>query len=313
MFIEGSTANNLIKLLFIDDKNIDIRYWNEYRGNDKSIKIKFGYENEIKKYWIPNLPLKVIIHGWLDSTKQTNGVFNIKTAYVNTGGFNVLTVDWGAISANINYPMSVLMTSEIGSMLAKVLANIVRLRIVEPKDIHLIGHSLGAHIAGACGSSFGTNKIGRITGLDPAGPGFEYAKFQKKGLDRTDALFVDVIHTSGGSTGCFNALGHADFYPNGGSPPQPGCYEGIKFSRLIGLLSCSHSRAYSLYEDSVYHHKSMIAVYCSSWVHYVNHKCDHNFETPLGHGALTSARGNFYLSTKSTAPYAYSEHYKEDL
>lgn len=72
-------------------------------------------------------------------------------------------------------------------------------------------------------------------GLDPAGPGFEYAKFQEKGLDKTDALFVDVIHTSGGSTGCFNALGHADFYPNGGSPPQPGCYDGIKFSRLIGL------------------------------------------------------------------------------
>lgn len=76
----------------------------------------------------------------------------------------MLSVDWGAIAGNINYPMSVLMTSEVGSRLAKVLGNIVRLGIVAPNDIHLIGHSLGAHIAGACGSWFSSNKIGRITG-----------------------------------------------------------------------------------------------------------------------------------------------------
>lgn len=62
-------------------------------------------------------------------------------------------------------------------------------------------------------------------GLDPAGPGFEFAKLRKKGLKKTDAVFVDVIHTAAGSAGCVNALGHADFYPNGGSSPQPGCNE----------------------------------------------------------------------------------------
>jgi hypothetical protein len=40
----------------------------------------------------------------------------------------------------------------------------------------------------------------------------------------------------------------------------------------------------------------MIAVYCSSWVHYVNHKCDHNFETPLGHGALTRYVENIFIN-----------------
>lgn len=73
-------------------------------------------------------------------------------------------------------------------------------------------------------------------GLDPAAPGFEFAKLQKKELRKADAAFVDVIHTSGGSTGYLNSLGHVDFYPNGGSTPQPGCYEGVQgFKRLIGL------------------------------------------------------------------------------
>lgn len=170
-----------------------------------------------------------------------------------------------------------MMTSKIGNRLARVLDNIVALGLVTPKDIHLIGHSLGAHIAGVCGSSLTSGVIGRITGknhveqkshiyrsiniiniilwtrkfihtisigLDPARPGFEYVKLQKKGLKRSDARFVDVIHTSGGSTGCFYSIGHADFFPNGGSPPQPGCYEGIRFERLIELGE-HHSYVYA--------------------------------------------------------------------
>ena len=40
-------------------------------------------------------------------------------------------------------------------------------------------------------------KIGRITGLDPAKPLFT-DKDRSKSLNRTDAKFVDVIHTSSG-------------------------------------------------------------------------------------------------------------------
>lgn len=48
-------------------------------GNDKSIKIKFNHEYELSKHWIPDLPLKVIIHGWLDSIIHEDGVSCIKT------------------------------------------------------------------------------------------------------------------------------------------------------------------------------------------------------------------------------------------
>lgn len=83
---------------------------------------------------------------------------------MDVGGFNVLSVNWSGIAGNKNYMWPVLMASTIGDRLAKVLGNIVRLGVVQPKDVHLIGHSLGAHIAGICGSSFQSEKIGRITG-----------------------------------------------------------------------------------------------------------------------------------------------------
>ena len=60
-------------------------------------------------------------------------------------------------------------------------------------DMHLIGHSLGAHVAGYAGEN--VHGLGRITGLDPAGLNYENqsARFR---LDYTDAQFVDVIHTN---------------------------------------------------------------------------------------------------------------------
>ncbi|XP_050520697.1 lipoprotein lipase-like isoform X3 [Daktulosphaira vitifoliae] len=154
---------------------------------------------------------------------------------------------------------------------------------------------------GACGAAFTLGKIGRITGLDPAGPGFEYGQIRPNRLDKTDALFVDVLHTAGGVAGFYKSIGHADFYPNGGSPPQPGCYEGL--SEMLKIAGCSHARSHQLYADSIYHMNSMIATQCSSWSYYESGGCNNNTKSFLGHSASTSAFGNFYLKTKSSAPF----------
>lgn len=41
-------------------------------------------------------------------------------------------------------------------------------------------------------------------------------------LSEEDAEFVDVVHTDAGHYGFIKPIGHADFYPNGGTA-QPGC------------------------------------------------------------------------------------------
>jgi len=85
------------------------------------------------------------------------------------------------------------------------------------------GHSLGAHVCSYAAkytmSEFGF-KISRMTGMDPAGPLFEKTDIEVR-FDRTDAEFVDVIHANAGNEndgfmGIHTAVGHADFFPNGG-------------------------------------------------------------------------------------------------
>lgn len=88
------------------------------------------------------------------------------SAYVDAGGFNIITADWNRVAKNILYPMPAYLTVQVGSIVAKMLENVVNLAMIDPSDIHVIGHSLGAHVSGACGAAFSLGKIGRITGID---------------------------------------------------------------------------------------------------------------------------------------------------
>lgn len=87
-------------------------------------------------------------------------------------------------------------------------------------DFYLIGHSLGAHLAGVVGKSMKVGKISVIYGLDPAGPLFSINDPDKR-LDKGDAEYVEVIHTDRGLQGLAEPMGTADFYPNFGLK-QPG-------------------------------------------------------------------------------------------
>lgn len=57
------------------------------------------------------------------------------------------------------------------------------------------------------------NAIPRITGLDPSRPCFSESD-RPNGLQRGDALFVDIIHSDLAVWG-LDPIGDIDFYPNG--------------------------------------------------------------------------------------------------
>lgn len=72
--------------------------------------------------------------------------------------------------------------------------------------------------------------------MDPAFPLYMFGGDTGR-LSYNDAKFVDVIHTDGGVFGYPWALGHADFFPNGGTPLQPGCVqEETSKNRWLGII-----------------------------------------------------------------------------
>lgn len=98
----------------------------------------------------------------------------------------------------------------------------------------------GAHVTNYIAIALRPYKLPRITGLDPAFPGFTTPDPDKK-LDKTDAQFVDVIHTNAFMQGKVEESGHVDFYLNGGVI-QPGCWaENSKFNIETNMCSFFNS------------------------------------------------------------------------
>lgn len=88
------------------------------------------------------------------------------------------------------------------------------------KHIHIIGFSLGAHVAGCSGYKFRRLssydvKVGKITGLDPSGPSFEDIDSRDR-LSSDDAHFVECIHSCISLLGYTNPVGDIDYYSDGG-------------------------------------------------------------------------------------------------
>lgn len=157
----------------------------------------------------------------------------------------------------------------MGRQLGLLLYKMVILEKVKVKDIHLIGHSLGAHVAHYASIwlrhlSTRTGEYwipGRITGLDPAAPRFQ--GHLGTHLVKKDADFVDVIHTATigkgplvynllrGRLGMSELLGSIDFFPNGGTTPQPACVKETVISRFFSF-PCSHIEALMYFRASLF-------------------------------------------------------------
>lgn len=207
-----------------------------------------------------------IVHGHnADSDKQW--IIDMKDAFfykhINNGLINVFTLNWSGNPTYLNAYNDVVNAAEI---LYGYVTELLDSNYMQTNEttafMHCIGHSLGAHICGIFGKKLYRSKylkVRRITGLDPAGPSFKKEPFYKR-LDDTDALFVDVIHTSS-NLGIFNPIGHANFYPNGGKSQN--------------CKLCSHSIAHEYFTASIYKcsNDSFLSHNCQSFNDYLEGKC----------------------------------------
>ncbi|KAL0117658.1 hypothetical protein PUN28_008810 [Cardiocondyla obscurior] len=173
---------------------------------------------------------------------------------------NVVLLDW-SIYSNGSYSTVFKNGEKVGRLFAQSIQLLVN-SSADLSKIYIIGHSLGAHIAGIVGkcNSF---KIPRITGLDPANPFFYPSGCY---LRSNDAAWVDVIHTDMGGYGTLFSTGTADYYVNGGYRPQPNC--SLISIPLSPQDLCSHQASVKVYADSKYKTATYDAEECASYTQY---------------------------------------------
>ncbi|PNF40155.1 hypothetical protein B7P43_G09763 [Cryptotermes secundus] len=279
-----------------------------------------------------------LIHGFM-STGNDTWMEDMKNAYLNNVDANVFIVDWGNGASDGEYNQVCANIRVVAAEIIRLTTYLIQKERAAPVRFHMIGHSLGAHTAGYVAKSI--SGIGRITGLDPAQPLFEgYKKVVQ--LDADDALFVEVIHTDAKPTvpllgaGILRAVGHVDFYVNGGWS-QPGCQvpvislqkivsRGISFNPvedIVDSVVCPHNRALEYYTEALAYSnctfwgrktgfiKSAVSILSLGWLSRAfNYPSDCSITTciPLGLKTIDfPARGSFEIATYTSPPYCISE------
>ncbi|CAL7940691.1 unnamed protein product [Xylocopa violacea] len=238
-----------------------------------------------------NEKVTIYIHGYQGNISNI-GVQIITNAYLEYTNHNILAIDYES-TANWFYPISTVLISRVGNAMAKALNDMMDAGI-SPQRIHLIGFSLGSHLAGFAGRNTKL-KVSRITGLDPAGPMFY---FVISALKASDAEFVDIIHTDKLLLGSASTKGHADFYPNFGYRRQPYCLK----NRVVTDV-CSHLMSYTYYAESVENPNAFVGLKCKSALKYITGACNNNEEVLMGFATPTNASGKYYLRTNFNSPF----------
>ncbi|XP_074603619.1 pancreatic triacylglycerol lipase-like [Brevipalpus obovatus] len=289
-------------------------------------------ESIIKSHYQPHWRTVFVIHGFYFDNffgqYQQNAFKQLKEALFSEEKINMIFTDWGR-GASTWYLQATANARIVGAEIALLANTLIEKFAAKPETMYIIGHSLGAHIAGYAGARI--KNLGRITGLDPAKPYFDGMPLETR-LDPTDAAFVDVIHTNSPTLiqpfgfGSRNIMGDIDYYPNNGNT-QPGCIREkvealtrIEFAYGLRKVSvCNHARSVWFLTESLRNKKCrMFAFRCSSdrmfrkgqcW------KCGPKMDQcrvmggyyPTGGSKLANFEG-YYLLTNSEPPFCVHQY-----
>ncbi|XP_016067602.1 PREDICTED: pancreatic lipase-related protein 2 [Miniopterus natalensis] len=307
-----------IKLFPWAPKDIDTRfllYTNENPNNFQRISATDLATVKASNFQLDR-KTRFIIHGFIDKgeeswlTDMCKNMFKVEKV-------NCICVDWRH-GARTDYTQAVHNLRVVGAEIAFLIQGLSTEMGYSLENVHLIGHSLGAHTAGEAGRRLG-GRVGRITGLDPAEPCFQGTPEEVR-LDPSDAMFVDVIHTDSSPIvpflgfGMSQKVGHLDFYPNGGKQ-MPGCQKNI-LSTIIDInglwegtrefVACNHLRSYKYYSSSILNPDGFLGYPCASYDEFEGNSC---FPCPaggcpkMGHyadqfqGKTSAVEQTFFLNT----------------
>ena len=238
-------------------------------------------------------PTRFLIHGWINERNATVNVRGTE-AYLRRGNFNVIVVDWGAGAQTINYITARNRVNNVGPFVATFIDFMNLNGFINFNILNLVGHSLGGHVAGIAAKRLTRGVAEAVFALDPSAQLFNLHQPNTR-VASTDADYVEVIHTNGGSFGFLEPLGQADFFPNWGST-QTGCGNDV-----AGF--CAHERVVDLFSESI--NTVFTAQRCQSFTQIQNFQCTGTGSARMGgDNGRTKNVGIFFMETNSVSPFS---------
>lgn len=84
---------------------------------------------------------------------------------MENGKFNVIIVDWSKLAALPWYPEAVKNTVVVGSYIGQLLKWLEYKEAISLPDLHIIGFSLGAHVAAFAGEELARNRSEKVESI----------------------------------------------------------------------------------------------------------------------------------------------------
>lgn len=172
---------------------------------------------------------------------------------------------------------------------------------LDPKKLEILGVSHGGQGISFIGKNYrqitGRN-ISRITALDPAGPCFRRLGPEDR-IDASDGDLVDILHTNNEGYGYAGAVGHVNFYINGGE------FQIADLQEFPCTSLCSHIKSYLMWVAAMENPDQFIALKCDTIQDARDRNC---FNRPLvtnlmGPKTDVNVPGIFHLATTNSYPY----------
>ncbi|XP_058985344.1 pancreatic lipase-related protein 2-like [Musca domestica] len=244
----------------------------------------------------------VFVAGWVVRMDR-DYLEDMATAFHCRGGNNFLLFNPAGRISQL-YVHSAANVEKLGQLIAIGLVTLS----IPPENIHLIGHSLGAHIIGSAGRYYQKLtglKLARLTGLDPARPCFVRPSVFPR-LRRSDAKSVDVIHSNPTDLGLEDSLGHIDFYAGGLDVIKAGC-------KPLSIL-CSHEISIYYFMETVYPggEKNFVGRRCRGYEELFYKKCSGSAAF-MGYVANDSMKGVIYTPVRDRLPYGLNAKFTDRI
>lgn len=299
-------TGNHDKNLDLDVSLIDIYFYDFPNNITETYAINCAAEAILSDKHVDKNRKFVMFVGGFKSQIKKKTEEQIRQAYKNYPNSYLIIPDHSVYTNNNagskkGYERSVKYVHYIGKALGNMLVDLSTGGICR-KNIHCVGHSLGAQMLSHTGETFLNltgKKISKITALDPAGPCFSNSLINEQ-IRSGVADYVEVYHCNSGGFGTSSILGDVDFIVNKKGETQPQCSTPIipGFLDSPKAATCNHRVCIDVWTASIKNSTLFPAYRCDSYKSFKSEKCSLNDKTFAGEGNPGTAKGMFYFSTQ---------------